>query len=156
MEKKFEEMNERELLCELVKREAGRKHVGRLAALSVSLLSVVLLISALILVPRLTDTLARANATLEQANETLARTQLLVEKGQTELEKLDKLIAVAEESLASVDDMADNINGVVVENTQKLREAVEKLDEIDLQKLNQAIADLTNLISPLGKLFGRG
>ena len=156
MEKKPEEMNEQELLCELLKHQNKHTQAGRIAAVGVAVLAAVLLISALILVPQLVSTLARANATLEQANTTLASAEELVARGKEELTELDKIAKLAEESLDSVDTMADKINTLVGENTDGLLKTVEKLNEIDLEKLNQSIDDLNRVIAPLAKLFGRG
>ena len=155
MEKKPEEMNEQELLRELLKHQSKHTQAGRIAAVGVAVLAAVLLISSLILVPQLVSTLARANATLEQANTTLSAAEELVARGKEELTELDKVAKLAEESLGSLDTMADNVNTLVGENTEGLQKTVEKLNQIDLEKLNKSIDDLNKVIAPLAKLFGR-
>ena len=123
MEKKLEEMNEQELLRELVTRHDKQKLVGWIAAAAVSVLAIVLLISAVILVPRFVRTLEQADATLAQA------------KDMCMIEHIDKLVQA---------------------NTESLTETVEKLNAVDFEKLAKAIDDLSKVISPLSRLFGRG
>ena len=155
MEKKLEEMNEQELLRELVARHDRQKFVGWIAAAAVSVLAIGLLISAVILVPRFVRTLKQADATLAQANTTLTETKALVQQGRQELTAVDALVKQAGESLEGVDGMVENIDKLVQANTESLTETVEKLNAVDFEKLAKAIDDLSKVISPLSKLFGR-
>ena len=52
--------------------------------------------------------------------------------------------------------MVENIDKLVLENTEGLRNTVEKLNAINFEKLAKAIDDLGKVISPLSNLFGRG
>ena len=58
-------------------------------------------------------------------------------------------------SAIDINDMLDNVNGLVETSEKSLTETVEKIDNIDLESLNKAIKDLTSIISPLAKLFRR-
>ena len=96
------------------------------------------------------------NTYRQSIESTLASAEELVARGKEELTELDKIAKLAEESLDSVDTMADKINTLVGENTDGLLKTVERLNEIDLEKLNQSIDDLNRVIAPLAKFFGRG
>ena len=51
--------------------------------------------------------------------------------------------------------MTENVNGVVTDNTQAVSDALEEINSIDIEQLNQAINDLSSVVRPLAQLFNR-
>ena len=93
---------------------------------------VILLAAALVLVPRIVNLSARAEAVV-----------INLENITTELEEVD------------FKGIAENLDALVVNSQTSLQEATAKLNGIDLESLNQAIQDLAAVVSPLARLFGR-
>ena len=58
--------------------------------------------------------------------------------------------------LAQIDinNLFDNVNGLVVESQNSIGETMNKIGKIDFEGLNSAIQDLQAVISPLAKMFG--
>lgn len=154
MEKKLEEMNEQELLRELIKRQDRQARITWIVTAGVMLLAAVMLICALALVPKLTTTLDKTRSTMEQAYVALDETRAMIAQAQEQLTQLDGLVESAEQSLVGIDEMVENMNKLVVENTDGLHQTLEKLNDINFDKLNKSIDDFNKLISPLSKLFG--
>ena len=51
--------------------------------------------------------------------------------------------------------MMNGINELVVTSQESIEDAVDRIDEIDLDTLNKSIKDLNSIINPLAKLFGK-
>ena len=93
---------------------------------------VIFLAAALVLVPRIVDLSARADAVVRNLESITA-----------ELEEVD------------FKGIAENLDALVINSQTSLQEATAKLNGIDLESLNQAIQDLAAVVSPLARLFGR-
>ena len=75
--------------------------------------------------------------------------------------KLESLISQAEVLLRDLDTvtqqlaklelstMVENINGLVITSQTSVEEALDKINEIDFETLNQAVKDLSNVVKPL-------
>ena len=60
--------------------------------------------------------------------------------------------------IEEVSDLASNANAVILDNTEAVAEAVGKLNDIDIERLNDAIDGLASAVQPLarfGELFSR-
>ena len=104
----------------------------RVIAVLVAGIFLVVLISAVQLVPRATDTLA-------QAEEVLGNLAQVTE----ELEK------------ANLPGLIENLDTLVGESGEGIQDAMEKLGTVDIDTLNEAIGDLQAIVEPLAKLFVR-
>ncbi len=142
MEKPYEEMNEKELLQALLREQKKSSRSSRTAMIAVVVLVAVMLIGFGLLLPRVTRTLDAAYTTLTE--------------GETLLVQAEEMVDQAKKSLTEVDVMVSNVNKLVVDNTEDLTEAMDKLNSVDIDKLNKSIEDLSAVIAPLAKLFGRG
>ena len=69
--------------------------------------------------------------------------------------QVNELSDQAKTSLEGIDRMVENMNTVIVENTDEVNEAMDKISKIDFDKLNQSIKTLSDTIAPLAGLFGR-
>ncbi len=76
----------------------------------------------------------------------------LVEQAQTVLGNLEQTTA----ELANVDleGMVSDVDTLVSSGQQSLEQTMEKLNTIDFEALNEAIADLSAVVEPLAKFFG--
>lgn len=87
----------------------------------------ILLLAVAVLVPRVTTTLQNANVALEQVT-----------------------------GMAShADTVLESVEGLVEESSEGVSKAMENMNSIDFQKLNQSIDDFNKVISPLSEFFGR-
>jgi len=92
----------------------------------------VILVSALYLVPRATKTFAQAE------------------------EVLGNLAQVTEElEAADLPGLIDGLDDLVMESKDGIQEAMDTLGDVDIDTLNEAIGDLQAIVEPLARLFGR-
>ena len=142
MEKKIEDMNEQELLRELLSEQKKSARNSWIAMIAVVVMTAALLIGFGMVLPKVTRTLDAAYTTLNE--------------GETLLKQAEEMVEQAKHSLTEVDVMVGSVNKLVEDNTEDLTEAMDKLNSLDIEKLNQSIEDLNAVIAPLAKLFGRG
>ena len=133
---------ELELLRELVRLQKKTANRQLVAAIGSIALAVIFAVALMIVVPK-------ALAVLLDLSETATQTQELVAQAQTSLKGLDTMI--------------ENVDKVVVDNTQALTDAVGNIQNIDTDGLNEAIKNLSDAAEPLaklnnqvGKLFSNG
>ena len=69
---------------------------------------------------------------------------------------LNNLETVTSE-LAEVDleSMVTNVDSLVTDSQDGVKQALDKINELDITSLNQAIADLSAVVKPLADFFGR-
>ncbi|WP_418578866.1 hypothetical protein [Hungatella sp.] len=69
---------------------------------------------------------------------------------------MDSVNVVAKElEEANLGQMVTDIDNLVTSSDQSVKEALRQINSVDIQTLNQAILDLSNLISPLARFFGK-
>ena len=51
--------------------------------------------------------------------------------------------------------MTRNLDRLVSSSEKGVQEALEQINSVDIDTLNQAISDLSDVISPLAKFFGK-
>lgn len=112
----------------------AKKQCGllRLIAGLVAGIFLVTAVSAVYLIPR-------ANGIFVQAEEVLGN--------------LASVTAELEE--ADLPGLISNLDGLITESGDGIREAMESLNEVDIDTLNEAIGDLQAIVEPLARLFGR-
>jgi len=81
--------------------------------------------------------------------------------------KVNKLLADTQTSLENVEmitseiaeidfeGLVDDVGGLVTATEKDLAKTMEKIEEIDIKQLNQAIKDLSDVIQPLANFFNR-
>ena len=134
MEENQERISETELLTEI--RNETRKQVkfAKISAAFIGGIFVIILVAAIILVPRVSVTLQHADQLIGNANLALA-----------EITRMSN----------SVGDMSKKVDQLVADNSEKLTESVEKLSSIDFAGLNKAIKDLQDAVGPFANLMNR-
>ncbi len=131
-----------ELLRQLVKLQKKTANRQLVAAIGSVALAVVVAVALIIIVPKALTVLLDLSNTAQQTQE---------------------LVAQAQTSLKGLDTMIENVDKVVVDNTQALTNAVGNIQNIDTDGLNEAIKNLSDAAEPLaklnnqvGKLFSNG
>ncbi len=99
----------------------------RIFAISMLLVAFVVIISVLILLPKVNDTIAYANETMTNMNQTMQELTVV-------FQSVDKLVTGNEASVA---------------------QAIEKLNAVDIESLNKAIGDLNSVVEPMAKFFDK-
>lgn len=84
----------------------------------------------------------------------------LVPKAYSALEQADHVLAELAEVTgglreADLPGLVSDMDGLLSESGRGIQEALEKLNSVDIDKLNEAIGDLQAIIEPLARLFGR-
>ena len=132
MRKGLEHMDNRELLIELVRtqrRDTFLEHVT--AIINLAFLAVMILV-LVILVPKAVTTLREVDRTVKEVN---------------------TLALEAQESLDGIDVMVGNVDKMVVENTDAVTTALNQINQVDYQKLNEAISSLNATVTPLAEMM---
>ena len=107
---------------------------SRITALIMGGMLAVVLVAALILVPRMTATLNQVNATLTDA-------QTIIARATEELESLSGTMADVKTMTASITATSTSMK--------------ERLDAVDLEALNEAITGLKTAVEPLANFARR-
>ena len=114
----------------------NKKTLGwqRFAALMVLATFVVILVTALILVPQIVETLNNVNKVAGEVEQSLQGVDTMV---------------------AEMTSASENLNKLVDDNAQGLTTAVENLANVDFDGLNKAIQDLQDAIGPMATFFNK-
>lgn len=71
---------------------------------------------------------------------------------------LDQANAVLVDAQTAIEDLqtvSENVNELVNSGSLAVGRTMEKIDQMDIEQLNEAIADLNRVIEPLAEFFGR-
>lgn len=135
-------MNDRdELLEKLVKNSAKQLFYTRVTTLAALILVAVVIACLAVIMPKVTETVENANAILAQASETITL--------------VDSTLESVTEMSESITTMGTNMDTFITENSESIEQIMTKLDGIDFEGLNNAIADLGDVVEPLAEFFGK-
>lgn len=124
-----EERSEKEILQEQLECARKQMRYSRITCIMATVMALALVISAVFVVPslnRAADSIAQVSGQLE------------------ELQLQDLELA---ETLKDIDEF-------VITSEKGVQKTIEKLDAVDLEKLNEAIEALRNVVEPLRRIFG--
>ena len=139
MNEQAEKLREQsDLLEQLIRLQKKELRNARLTALASLVVIVVLVAAGAILVPR-------AAALLDHIEHSLTDIDTLAAEAGT-------MLSEAQSTVSQVDSLARNANRVVVDNTEAVKEAMDKLNSVDFQRLNEAVDSLAQAVEPLAKL----
>ena len=138
--------NKTELLEKLEKNTRQQLMFTKVLCLLCAILMVCMLIMAVSI-----SGVAKEVVTLAQPlQEVAGQVTGITAQAETVMENLDSVAkALAEADLSG---MAQNINALTADSQSVVTEAMEKLDTIDIETLNKAIADLADAAELLGKV----
>ncbi|HJC23933.1 MAG TPA: hypothetical protein H9761_09530 [Candidatus Eisenbergiella merdavium] len=71
------------------------------------------------------------------------------------LDQTNAVLADAQEAIADFQEVSENVNELVNTGSLAVGQTMEKIDQMDIERLNEAIADLNRVIEPLAEFFGR-
>ena len=160
MEKKIDEMNDRELLQELVRQGRKREKADRVKTAVTAALLLVLIVVLLVYVPRITAPIRELNRNMDQIRQTMSEAQALLSGFNAEkLAKLDRVLdeaqgffsAFSAEKLAKLEHTMDTL----AETTEQARDFMDKMKDLDLAGLKSTLDNLNNSLGLIGKLFNR-
>ena len=138
---KLQEMNDHDLLVELVKSQKEDARGQKITAIATVSMFAAVAIALLILVPKVFTTLNNIQDMVKQTKTAVQQTQTFVQS--------------ANNSLSGIDDMIANVDQLVTENTHNVGDAMNNFNNVDFERLNQAINDLASIVEPLADLLGR-
>ena len=124
-----EERSEKEILQEQLECARKQMRYSRITCIMATVMALTLVTSAVFVVPslnRAADSIAQVSGQLE------------------ELQLQDLELA---ETLKDIDEF-------VITSEKGVQKTIEKLDAVDLEKLNEAIEALRNVVEPLRRIFG--
>lgn len=135
MNRDLKNMDEKELLRELVIAQRRDLRISRISAAAALVLAVALVVSLVLLVPRLSETLSLARGTIDA-------TQQMVQRINGSLDVLDEV--------------SGNITAFTSENAQTLNNLTELFRQVDLNGLTEAIQKFNAVAEHLAnfRLFG--
>ena len=136
----YAEMSDHDLLVAMLKAQEKDARRGLLAAVSGFVLAAVFAVAFAILIPVAISSLSKIDTALQDCTVMVDNAQVTITKAQTTLD--------------GIDTMTNNVNTVVVDNTESVNTALDEINKIDIEKLNKAIDDLANIVGPLADLFG--
>ena len=132
MRKGLEHMDNRELLIELVRTQRRDTFLEHVTAIINLVFLAVMILVLVILVPKAVTTLREVDRTVKVVN---------------------TLALEAQESLDGIDVMVGNVDKMVVENTDAVTTALNQINQVDYQKLNEAISSLNATVTPLAEMM---
>lgn len=132
------------------KLEQKKIRLMRVCIALLSVVSLVVLVSAAVLVPQLLTTVTQANQALEIV-------QQIDVKGITT--NIDELSVQATDTFVSVGEAVQVLNALDMESLNatiaELKTGVQSFSQLDIATLNAAIENLNATVEPLAKLFGK-
>ncbi len=132
------------------KLEQKKIRLMRVCVALLSVVSLVVLVSAAVLVPQLLTTVTQANQALEIV-------QQIDVKGITT--NIDELSVQATDTFVSVGEAVQVLNALDMESLNatiaELKTGVQSFSQLDIATLNAAIENLNATVEPLAKLFGK-
>lgn len=88
-----------------------------------------------------------------QVQQIAGQIQALSTQAETVLTNLETV--TSELAQVDLDSMVSNVDILVTESQEGVRQALDKINGLDIESLNRAIADLSAVVKPLADFFGR-
>lgn len=141
MEKQKIETAENDVMKTLLEKTQKQLFYTKILAGAAGGMFLILLIAALLVVPKAVSALTQAEAVMADA-------QGLLETADTAISNIS---AMSDE----VTQVSKSLNGFVTDNAQTLTDAATDISNIDFEGLNGAIRDLQDAVGPFAKMMNR-
>ena len=128
------------------------KHIRQQALFTkvLCILCAAVLVCALVLTVAIAGVTMELKQTIQPLQQVAGQVEEMAGQAQTVMENLNTVTqALADADLSSI---VDNMSTLTVESQAAVADAMEKLDTIDIDTLNKAIADLAEIVEPLAKV----
>ena len=128
--------------------ENSRKQLffTRVCAMALAAILLVSLISAVLVVPK-------AVRALDELHTVAGRLEAL--DIEALLDDIDRLLETLKPVAKRLDPLMGDLGDTVLAAQRDMEEALKAIESIDIETLNKAIADLSAIVEPLARLFGR-
>ena len=128
--------------------ENSRKQLffTRVCAIALAAILLVSLISAVLVVPK-------AVRALDELHTVAGRLEAL--DIEALLDDIDRLLETLKPVAKRLDPLMGDLGDTVLAAQRDMEEALKAIESIDIETLNKAIADLSAIVEPLARLFGR-
>ena len=129
----------------------------RVCAIALALILAIVAAVSIVVVPKTVKLVNDLEALTSQLSEGIEAVTTRLEKLNVEslVDDVDKLIDSLSPAVEGLKPMMENIDRTVTDAHESIGTALEKLQSINLEKLNKAITDLSTIIEPLARLFGK-
>ena len=118
----------------------------RVCAIALAAILLVSLISAVLVVPK-------AVRALDELHTVAGRLEAL--DIEALLDDIDRLLETLKPVAKRLDPLMGDLGDTVLAAQRDMEEALKAIESIDIETLNKAIADLSAIVEPLARLFGR-
>lgn len=71
------------------------------------------------------------------------------------LDQANEVLVSAGAAIEDFQEVSENVNELVNSGSLAIVQTMEKIDQMNIEQLNEAIADLNRVIEPLAEFFGR-
>ncbi len=117
------------------------------------IISIVCLVIVILVAVAVISVIPKLLVLIGNVNNIIANAEVTLSEASGVLDNLNRVT----EDLANQDiaGLFDSVNGLVIESQEKINEAMDKVNAMDIETLNQAIYELHTVVEPLAKLFGR-
>lgn len=136
-----EQASNEQMLAKLLEKTTKQLFYTRIVAGAALGLFLVVLIAAMVLVPK-------ASRVLSQTNELVADAGGILESADLVLQDISTMSN-------EVTSVSEGLNGFIIENAQTLTDAAQDISNIDFEGLNHAIQDLQDAVGPFANLMNR-
>lgn len=147
-EKEKTQLSEKELLEQILEENKKRTLYARISMFVLIAVLAVIVLCVLIEVPKL-------NALIAQAETTLTDVQTTLDGAQTALTQVEGVAAGLIGMSDSITATSSSLNTFVTDNAETIAEAMEKIESIDYEGLNEAIQALHDAVEPFANLMNR-
>lgn len=136
-----EQESTEQMLTKLLEKTTKQLFYTRILAGAALGLFLVVLIAAMVLVPKASSVLSQTNKLVTDAGGILESADLVLQD-----------ISTMSNEVTSV---SEGLNDFIIENAQTLTDAAQDISNIDFAGLNQAIQDLQDAVGPFANLMNR-
>ena len=136
-----EQESTEQMLTKLLEKTTKQLFYTRILAGAALGLFLVVLIAAMVLVPKASSVLSQTNKLVTDASGILESADLVLQD-----------ISTMSNEVTSV---SEGLNDFIIENAQTLTDAAQDISNIDFAGLNQAIQDLQDAVGPFANLMNR-
>ena len=150
----LQQADDHTLLVELVKSQRQSSTRQMIASIFVVVIALIMAVAVAVIVPKAMSLMSDLQASLGQINTLVSEAQESVEKIDDMLVEIQPTVDSLGGAIENIDGMVGNLDSMITDNSENLKAAIEKMNGIDFDTLNQAIAELEATVQPFANFFG--